>query len=416
MDINILQENKSIIPLIESAIQAALPEQYLNEVRLSNKYLNYKDLLIDFENIYLIAVGKAAPSMSKPFLNYKFKKRIIISNESYGLNDVIISSHPFSNENGYFGAKEIENLLKNTKENDLVLFLLSGGASSLLADYVIPIDIVNSLFSDLMKNGADIFDLNTVRKHLSFLKGGRMAKITKSKILSLIISDVMRDDLSIIGSGPTYYDNSSFIDAIEVIKKFKLDKKYEKIIEILNNPAKYSLLETIKKNEFPSWRVWNKIICNNEKSLKAVEKKGNEMGFNVLNIGTTVSGEAKIVSKEIYRKFEDLENNSVLVSGGETVVTVKGKGKGGRNQEFVLSLLGEIKENEVIASFGTDGIDGPTDAAGAAADFSTKSTMDEIKNYLENNDSYNFFKKKGTLIFTGPTGTNVMDVQIFMKK
>ncbi|MGC8663645.1 MAG: glycerate kinase type-2 family protein [Thermoplasmata archaeon] len=418
MNINILEENKLIIPLIDSAIEAAKPEKYMKNILVKNNILYFNDIEISFKNNYLIAIGKAAISMVKSLRPFNFKKKIIISNEKDPLDEVIISSHPLSNENGYLGALEIMKLISETDENDLIVLLLSGGASSMLADYRIPIEIANSLFSDLMKAGANIFELNMVRKHLSFLKGGRFAKSTKSKILTLIISDVLGDDLSTIGSGPTYFDNSTFKDAIEVMKKFHLENKYSKILKMFTDPENFSITETVKDKEFPKDRVWNKIICNNEKALKAAETEGIRFGFNVINLGTIVSGEAKLVSGELYSKFSSLDKKSILISGGETVVTVNGGGKGGRNQELVLSLVNEIKENEVIASFGTDGIDGVTDAAGAVADYSTRkrSSIEEINEYLRNNDSYNFFKKMGTLIMTGPTGTNVMDVQILIKR
>lgn len=416
--LNILEDSKIVIPLIEEAIEAAKPGKYLKNVKIQDKMLHYKDYEIKFENIYLIAVGKAAISMVRPFLDIKLKERVIVSIEKNGIDDVIVSSHPLSSESGYLGAKKIVNLLSKATENDLILFLLSGGASAILGDYIIPVEQANSLFSDLMRAGADIFELNAVRKHLSFLKGGRVVKLTKAKILSLIVSDVMGDDLSTIGSGPTYFDSYTFNDAIKVMEKFKLDIKYLGIMDMLRNPEKYGISETLKRDEFPEDRVFNEIICNNEKSLKAVENKGREMGYYVFNLGTVVSGEAKIVSKELYKKFLELEEKSIMVSGGEPVVTVKGTGKGGRSQEFVLSLVPFIGRNEIIASFGTDGIDGVTDAAGAVADYSTRKFAEnmDIEKYLENNDSYNFFKKSGNLIITGPTGTNVMDVQIFIRK
>lgn len=417
-EIDVMEESRVIIPLIEAAVEAAKPEKYLKDIKIGSNILSKGNEEIRFNNIYMIAVGKAALSMARPFLNVKFKDRIIISIEKGGIDDVIVSSHPLSSENGYLGARRVLDLISKTGENDLILFLLSGGASAILADYLIPTDLVNALFTDLMKAGADIFELNTVRKHLSFLKGGRMVKQTRSKILSLIVSDVMGDDLSTIGSGPTYFDNSTFQDAIEIMKKFNLDGKYPEIVQILKEPERYGLIETLKKEEFPHWRVVNEIICNNEKSLNAVEKKARGYGYGVVNLGTVVSGEARIVARELYKKFSSIGKKTVMVSGGETVVTVRGNGKGGRNQEFVLSLVREIKEDEVIASFGTDGIDGTSDAAGAVADYSTniKARTLPVEKYLENNDSYSFFKKTNTLIITGPTGTNVMDIQIFIRK
>ncbi|MEM0116084.1 MAG: DUF4147 domain-containing protein [Thermoplasmata archaeon] len=404
-DVNILEKNKIIIKLMEKAIQAADP--YPKIISMKNEIFHNST-----GKIYIIGVGKGSSRMILAFEGIE-AKRFVVSNEGsrYGIS----AGHPYPNENSYLAAKEILEILKESKENDLVIFLISGGASSLVGDYIVSVEKIREITEKLMKAGADIYDLNTVRKHISYLKGGRVIKYTKARIISLIVSDVMGDDLSTIGSGLTSPDETTFSDALEILEKYNIKDK--EIEEILKKPEKFQIFETVKKDEFPYDRVKNIIICRNFDSLKAVESEAKNLGYNVKNLGTIVSGEARIISQKIYDEFDTMPSHSVLVSGGEPVVTVKGNGKGGRNQEFVLSLIKRIKENEVIGSIGTDGIDGPTDAAGAVADYSTliKSSEYEIMEYLNNNDSYSFFKKMGTLIITGPTGTNVMDVQIFLK-
>lgn len=415
MDVNIYEQNKIIMKFIENTIDAVKPDKFMKDIVFNGNEIIYKDILINYENLYVISVGKAALGMFQNIKPKKIKEKIVVSNVNN--QDVIFSSHPFSNENGILVAKWIKKILENAGRNDLILFLISGGSSSMVADFVISLNIANSLFYDLMKSGADIYELNTVRKHLAYLKGGKVIKLTNAKILSFIVSDVIGDDLSTIGSGLTYYDNSTFEDALNILYKYNLDKKYPEVINILKNPEKFGIEETLKKSEFPEDRVFNKIICNNEIALKAAKQYAENLNYYAKNLGTVIKGEAREVSKLIYNKFSELENKSVLIAGGESTVKVKGIGMGGRNQEFVLSLVKYIKENEVIASFGTDGIDGNTDAAGAVADYSVRlrSKNIDLDYYLNNNDSYTFFKKLGTLIYTGNTGTNVMDVAIFIK-
>lgn len=405
MDVEIMERNRVILPLVDTAIRAADPLPKIISMReniLSGEY----------RKIFIIGAGKASARMMKAFNGIEAIK-FAVSKEitPYG----IAAGHPYPDENSYEAARRIISILRSAGKDDLVIFLISGGASSLVGDYAIGVNEIRALTERLMKAGANIYDLNKVRKHISFLKGGRVIKYTEARIISLIVSDVMGDDLSTIGSGITAPDETTFQDAIEVMHKYSVHD--DRVMDMLMNPEKYGLMETVKPDEFPSERVENMIICRNSDSLRAVEGRAVEMGYRVKNLGTVVKGEAREVSHWLFHQFEKMGERSILVSGGETVVTVKGKGKGGRNQELVLSLIENVGRDDVITSFGTDGIDGPTDAAGAVADYSTrlKAQFLNWREYLENNDSYSFFKKTGTLLITGPTGTNVMDVQIFMR-
>ncbi len=413
--------NSILKELVDETLRAVDPEKILeNRIKIWENKLFFDSLSIDFKNIFLVSVGKASIKMARAVESFKFKDAVVVTNVDEKTKfRTIKAGHPIPNQNSFLSAKIVREVVKKAEKNDLILFLLSGGSSALLGDYVIPYERMMELTRDLINGGANIFELNAIRKHLSFLKGGRMIKETQAKILSLIISDVMHDDLSTIGSGPTYFDNYTFSDVINIMKRLNLHEKYKDIIEIFNSPEKYGINESLKKNEFPAEKVWNIIVCNNSFALKAAEKKAREMGFKVKNLGSIIEGEAREISKNIYKEFEKLDNGSVLISGGETVVHVRGNGKGGRNQELVLSLFDYVKENEIISSFGTDGIDGPTDAAGAFLDKNiierARKMNLNVKSYLDNNDSYNFFNRVNGLIITGPTGTNVMDVQIFIK-
>lgn len=362
----------------------------------------------------VLAVGKAAQRMFSAFKGIGEIELVVSNVRSEG---GIEAGHPFPDYNSYDAARMIYSILKNLGPEDEVVFLISGGASSLVGDYVFGPKKIKELTVKLMNSGANIYELNVVRKHLSYLKGGRAAKITQAKVRSYIVSDVIGDDLSTIASGLTAPDDSTFEDAIEVLERYGVED--EDVYEALKNPEKHGLTETVKRDEFPYERVENLIVCRNSDSLAAAQRKAEELGFRAVNLGTTVKGNVRDEAERLYRYFEGLREGQALISGGEPTVKVKGRGVGGRNQELVLSLLEKIREKEVIASVGTDGIDGPTDAAGAVADWTTKERASALglspKEYLEENNSYEFFRRVGGLIKTGPTGTNVMDVQVMIK-
>ncbi len=406
-EIELAEKSRIILPLIEEAIRAADPyPRLLSVVNFFKGKVNGRKIVI--------AVGKAAPRMFDPFRE--------ISDIGFAVSNVKIkggleAGHPYPDYNSYEAARIISGILKNTEPTDTVIFLISGGASALVGDYVIGPERLKRVTKQLMNAGANIYELNAVRKHLSYLKGGRVVKITDAKIYSYIVSDVIGDDLSTIASGLTAPDSTTFEDALAIVKKYKIED--ETVLNILKSPEKYGLTETVKPDEFPYERVKNNIICKNSDALAAVASKAREMGLNAVSLGTIVKGEAREEALRLFSFLKNAQENTVIVSGGEPTVKVKGNGKGGRNQEFVLSLVSLIEEGEVVASVGTDGIDGPTDAAGATADWTTKERAYRLninpEDYLENNDSYSFFEKVKGLIKTGPTGTNVMDVQIMIK-
>jgi hydroxypyruvate reductase/glycerate 2-kinase len=343
---------------------------------------------------------------------------------------VFEAGHPIPDENGLNATEKIINLLKDTDEKTLVLCLISGGGSAL---FVSPYDGITlsekqKITDLLLKVGANINELNTVRKHISKVKGGRLAEITHpAKIITLIISDVIGDKLDVIASGPTSPDNTTFNDALNVIDKFNLSKKApESVVDILSKGKQGMIPETPKEDNPVFKNVKNLIICNNMKALNAAKNKAQALGFRAEIISSDISGEASEVGRWLAEKairIKDSRGQGVsrcLISGGETTVTVTGEGKGGRNMELALSFAMTIEgiDGITLLSAGTDGTDGPTDAAGAIVD---GTTIEEARNlgldpakYLENNDSYNFFKQIDSLLITGPTGTNVMDVQIVL--
>ena len=339
------------------------------------------------------------------------------------------AGHPVPDENGLRGTEEIIKILKDMNENTLVVCLISGGGSALLVSPYEGISLVEKqkITELLLKAGADINELNTVRKHISKVKGGRLAEIAyPAKVISLILSDVIGDRLDVIASGPTAPDKTTFNDALKVLEKYRLiDKAPGSIIEVLQKGAEGFINETPKEGNTIFDNVENIIIANNRKALEAAKEKAESLGFKPEIISSEVAGEAKNVGKRLADIARSKRSNSsnrlnCLISGGETTVTVKGNGLGGRNMELALAFAIEIEgiKGITLLSAGTDGTDGPTDAAGAIVDGKTVRKARAIglnpEEYLNNNDSYNFFKKIDGLFTTGPTGTNVMDIQIMV--
>ncbi|RJQ22609.1 MAG: glycerate kinase [Nitrospiraceae bacterium] len=332
------------------------------------------------------------------------------------------AGHPLPDKNGIKGTEEIINLLENADENTLVVCLISGGGSALLVSPYkgISLSEKQEITDLLLKSGADIYELNTIRKHISKVKGGRLAEIAwPAKIISLVLSDVIGDKLDVIASGPTSPDTSTYHDALKVMKKYGLmDKSPNSIIEILQKGKSGLVPETPKGGDKLFEGVENIIIGSSRTALDAAKRKAEELGFHAEILSSGLAGEAREVGKWLAEKAKEAKGARCVLSGGETTVTVKGSGLGGRNMELALAFAMEIEDIDGITllSAGTDGTDGPTDAAGAIVNGDTvrkaKAAGLAPMEYLNNNDSYNFFKEIDGLFITGPTGTNVMDLQI----
>jgi hydroxypyruvate reductase/glycerate 2-kinase len=364
--------------------------------------------------------------------NYSLLKTTALLSYCSTALKIFEAGHPVPDENGLKGTAEIVKLLKSADENTLVVCLISGGGSALLVSPYEGISLVEKqkITELLLKAGADINELNTVRKHISRVKGGRLAKIAyPAKVISLILSDVIGDRLDVIASGPTAPDKTTYTDALKVLEKYRLiDKSPGSIIEVLQKGAEGIINETPKEGNTIFDNVENIVIGSNRKALEAAKEKAESLGFKPEIISSEVTGEAREVGKWLaaeVRKSRSAEEQKrkkpiCLISGGETTVTVKGNGLGGRNMELALAFAMEIEgiDGVTLLSAGTDGTDGPTDAAGAIVDGETVKKARAIglnpEEYLNNNDSYNFFKKIDGLFTTGPTGTNVMDIQIMV--
>jgi glycerate 2-kinase len=340
---------------------------------------------------------------------------------------IIEAGHPVPDENGFRGAEEIMELAAGADEKTLVVTLISGGGSALLVAPVshIPLAAKQKTTDLLLRCGADIHELNTVRKHLSRVKGGRLAGIiSPARTISLILSDVIGDDLDVIASGPTAPDSSTYQNAIDILKRYQLlDRVPSEVAAHLALGARGDIAETPKEGDPIFQRVENHIIGSNRVALETMLATARKMGLAAEILSTHVSGEAAevahmLVRTAISRKESRQGNPLCILSGGETVVHVTGSGTGGRNMELALSFALEIAGTTGITllSAGTDGSDGPTDAAGALVDGDTIAATEKERalRFLENNDSYTFFKENGGLFITGPTGTNVMDLQILL--
>jgi len=426
----------------ESALKAVDPRRIIeSRLSLKNSALKVNGHSFDFKklrNIYVVGGGKAGGAMAEAlerilsnhitagFVNIpstnKYKTEIVELHEA---------SHPIPDEAGVEGTRRMLKIAEQAKKEDLILCLISGGGSSLmpLPRNGITIDDKREITSALLKCGATINEINTVRKHISDFKGGWLAKKAyPATVLNLILSDVVGDPLDFIASGPTVPDSTTFNDAINVLKKYGLwDKAPTSIKKVLLEGEKGLIAETPKASDKAFKRVYNVVIGNNRSASLAACEYLKSAELNTLMLTSTLEGEARYVgvtlasiAREVLLSANPVPKPAGIVAGGETTVFVTGKGLGGRNQEIVLSAalkLGEV-DGVVIASLSTDGVDGPTDAAGAIADGKTlvRGTEMELsaEEMLAENNSYNFFSKFSDLIFTGLTETNVSDISVIV--
>ena len=341
---------------------------------------------------------------------------------------VIEAGHPIPDEQGERASRTILGLVEKLKSDDLLLCLLSGGGSSLLA---LPINGVSlsdlkEVTHQLLRSGATIQDINIVRKHLSAIQGGRLAAACKAPILTLIVSDVTGDDVTHIASGPCSPDPSTFADADDILHYYQI-KIPPAVSQVLSAGIKGNISDTLKPDASIFDRVENCIIANAHQSLTAAADYFRNLQIMPLILGDTVSGEAREIaksyaalSKEIYAYPQLLKAPIALLSGGETTVTVKGNGRGGRNSEFLLSLLLALdgQERTYALACDTDGLDGSEDNAGAIITPDTAMRASKLglqpTMFLNNNDSYTFFQHLNDLIITGPTYTNVNDYRAIL--
>ena len=391
------------------------------------------------QNLLIVGFGKAAPAMASALvesLGDLVDTGLIVTKYDHVSTPlpekirVYEAGHPVPDANGLRASEEIFNLVQKADARTLIITLISGGGSALLVAPQEGISLADKQQTTtlLLKAGADIFELNTVRKHLSRIKGGRLAEAAyPAKVVSLILSDVIGDRLDVIASGPTAPDPTTYGEALAVLDRYHLNNQVPPpVLDLLRRGYRGEVPETPKADSSFFRKVENLIVGSNRQALAAAARRARELDFEGDILADDQMGEASEMGRRLARQALTAANSQqgnarlCLLAGGETTVTVRGQGKGGRNMELALAFAMEIEgaPDITLLSAGTDGGDGPTDAAGAIVDGSTVTKARELgidpQAYLDDNNSYDFFKQVGGLLVTGPTGTNVMDIQIVL--
>ena len=423
------RERHHALQIFRAALQAADPERaVLDHLSFDGRVLKAgrkRYRLAEFDHIQVIGAGKAGAAMAHAI------ERLLGRRISGGLINVPDGTaaklrrvqlqpcgHPIPDERGADGARRMLEIARAAGPRDLLIACISGGASAMLPAPAPPLTLVEKqqLTRQLLASGATIHEMNAVRKHLSLIKGGQLAQAAfPATLLTLMISDVVGDDPEVIGSGPTVPDPSTVDNAVRILQKYGI-----------HVPAE-ALHETPKPGDRAFAHSSHLIVASNKQAIAAAAECARKLGYRTMVLSTTIEGETREIAnmhariaREILETGRPIRRPACLLSGGETTVTVRGKGLGGRNQEFVLAAaLGLGSAGPVtILSAGTDGIDGPTPAAGAIADSTTLPRASaaglDARRFLEDNDSYHFFEPLDALLKTGPTGTNVADIRVLL--
>ena len=426
-----------VLAALGAAVESVRPAALVERAVKFNNELSVRDVygktirLRKFDRVYVVGAGKAAAGMAAALCQI-LPGRVAAGaiTVPYGskakIKDISITqaSHPVPDRSGVEGTKKILNVLKKAHSDDLIFVLISGGGSALM-----PLPAPGVSFADkqkitnlLLRSGASIHEMNTVRKHLSAVKGGQLLRHTNNSctIVSLILSDVVGDDLEVIASGPTCPDRSTFADARRILKKYRI-KSPDAALERIAKGGRSMIEETPKPGDPVFSRVHNVLIGNNSIACAAAVSYLKKHGMQAAHLGSGFDGEAKNFGVFVARLASELDSGPfALVAGGETTVRLgrSWNGVGGRNQEAALACMMELQRHDIVVAFmGTDGIDGNSDAAGALVSPKTMALAAkmDMKKYLDSHDSHRAFKKLHSLIFTGYTGTNVNDIAIICK-
>ncbi len=400
--------------IIDSAINAALPDTAVKKALQG----------LDFSGgrLFLVSIGKAAWSMAKAavdMLGDKINDGVVITKYDHSKGElpnirIYEAGHPIPDENSFAATEQAIKLVTNLSPEDKVLFLISGGGSALFEKPLVSKEVLEDITKQLLASGADIVEMNTIRKRLSAVKGGKFAKLCEpAQVFSVVLSDIIGDPLDMIASGPAYPDNSTSEQALDIVRKYNISISKE--------------VEELLKTETPDTitNVKTMITGSVTQLCAAAEKTCRELGYEPVVLTASLNCQAREAGSfmaSIAQYHNSTDKSLAFIAGGETVVHLKGKGKGGRNQELALSAAQGIAElnNIAVFSIGSDGTDGPTDAAGGYVDTNTKKALAEkgisIFDVLENNDAYHALKECDGLIVTGPTGTNVNDLSVLLIK
>ena len=390
-----------------------------------------------YERVVVVGAGKATAPMARAVeqrLGRRLQDGFVVVKHGHSLSTkrivVAEAGHPVPDRSGQRAAARLCAMAAELGRRDLLIVLLSGGASSLLPAPVTGITLADKqrTTQELLRCGASIREINTVRKHLSRIKGGRLAELTKATVVTLILSDVLGDDLSAIASGPTVPDPTTYQDAVAILKRYRIWQAVpQRVRQHLDRGCQGLARETPKPGSSLFRRVRHHIVGNNATAVTAVTRAAREAGIRTLVHTLAVTGEAReagkrfgAMARNIVREGKPLQRPCCVVAGGETTVTVTGEGTGGRAQEFAAAAALEIAglAKVWVVAIGTDGTDGPTDAAGAVIDGNTVALAQrlkvDLKGALKRHNTYPALKRLHRLIVTGPTGTNVNDLYLLL--
>lgn len=398
--------------IIEGAIQSVLPDQAVAEALADKKFAA--------GSLYVVAAGKAAWQMAKTaseMLGEKVTDGIVVTKYGHVMGEIphvrcFEAGHPIPDENSFAAAQKILDMVSDLKKEDTVVFLLSGGGSALFEKPLISGEELKEITRQLLACGADIVEMNTIRKRLSAVKGGKFAKLCEpAQVYSIVLSDILGDPLEMIASGPAYPDSTGCADALAVVQRYGLDLS-ETAMALLQQETPKVLKNT------------ETVVTGSVRNLcRAAKKECEKLGYETIILTDQLTCEAKEAGAflaAIARTHQMSRKSLAFIAGGETVVHLTGDGKGGRNQELVLAAADGIAglKNTAVFSIGSDGTDGPTDAAGGYCDEKTKESLAtkkiEIYRILQKNDAYHALQQVNGLVMTGATGTNVNDVSVLL--
>jgi glycerate 2-kinase len=412
-------QDKHIMRLLAAALEAVDP------FKAVQKFLPKLE-----GRVYGLGIGKAAiPMMNALAEKIRLSDGLAVtkfaSEHNQNLYSVIEGGHPVPDARSVHAGQRVLEFVSSLEENDTLVCLISGGGSALVTASYVPLEDLQTLTSLLLGSGARIDEINTLRRQLDRIKGGGLARVAKAKIISLILSDVIGNPLEAIASGPTVPDPTTKVDAMTILKKYRIENKVpNSILNILlsvpslaQHPREMAVAgDDGSINE----HVQNIIIGDNQLAAQAALKQAEQEGFHAEILTNELQGEAREVGRELAHRLRvDTSTRNrpfCLIAGGETTVTIRGDGKGGRNQELALAAVNELSglKNVMLIALATDGDDGPTDAAGAVVTGESSQRADSLglhaADYLTRNDAYSFFDALGDLLKTGPTGTNVNDL------
>jgi len=434
---------ESICRIMAAALDAVEPDKAVKRyLKREGSHLSIGDQEYDLDavkRILLIGFGKASLPMGEATVKIlgEFLGASVLVTKTKASNYKLVSEasqisiikggHPVPDQGSIEGAQRIVDLLSFTTENDLVIFLISGGGSALLTlpALGISLDEIQNLTKSLLACGATINEINCLRKHLSQVKGGQLAQLAApARVATLILSDVVADPLDVIASGPTVPDTSTFADTLKILAKYRITHQIPtNVLDYLQRGANGKIADTPKEGNPIFTKVQNTIIGNNYQAAAAAREQAKVEGFYTLLLTTALQGEARqagkliaAIAKQVLATGDPIPRPACIITGGETTVTIRGDGRGGRNQELALATVTELVglRDVILVTMATDGDDGPTDAAGAVVTGDTwgraqLSGLDPSE-YLARNASYDFFDPLGDLLKPGPTLTNVNDL------